>query len=74
MTKVRELRDGDVIDLQELPYEIDLEEHPMVEFELAVVDEVVEEAGVWWIATDQHGVWRAPGPDFEFQVHTRVRR
>jgi len=74
MTKVRELTGGDVIDLQALPYEIDLDENPLVEFELAVVDEVNEEDGVWWIATEQHGVWRAPDPDFEFEVQTRVRR
>jgi hypothetical protein len=74
MTKVRDLRDGDVIDLQKLPYEIDLEEHPLVEFELAVIDEVAEEDGVWWIATAEHGVWRAPSPDFEFRVQARVRR
>lgn len=74
MTRVRDLRDGDVIDLQHLPYDIDLEEHPMVEFELAVVDSVVEEDGVWWIVTDEHGVWRAPDLDFEFEVQARVRR
>jgi hypothetical protein len=74
MARVRDLSDGDVIDLQELPYEIDLDENPLVEFELAVVDEVFEENGVWWVATAEHGVWRAPDPDFEFQVQTRVRR
>ncbi len=73
MTKVRDLTDGDVIDLQELPYDIDLDEHPLIEFELAVVERVFEEAGRWWIATDQHGTWRAE-PDFEIQVRTRVRR
>ncbi len=74
MTRVQDLRDGDVIDLQELPYEIDLEEHPLVEYQLAVVDEVVQEDGIWWIATDEHGAWPAPGPDFEFEVRQRVRR
>lgn len=73
MTAVRDLRGGDVIDLQELPYEIDLDEHPLIEFELAVVDEVFSENGCWWIATDQHGVWRAE-PDWQLQVQTRVRR
>jgi hypothetical protein len=74
MTAVRDLREGDVIDLEQLPYDIDLDENPMVEFELAVVEEVAEEDGVWWIATEQHGTWRAPSPDFEFHVQTRVRR
>jgi hypothetical protein len=76
MTKVRDLRDGDVIDLQELPYFIDLDEHPLVEFELAVVCSVErDEKGLcWWINTVEHGSWRAPSLDFEFEVSTRVRR
>lgn len=74
MTKVRDLREGDVVDLQDLPYEIDLDEEPLVEFELAVVSgKPFYEDGIWWIPTRQHGTWHAD-PDFEIQVQTRILR
>lgn len=77
MTKVRDLTDGDVFDVEELPVEIDLEENPLVEFELAVVSGVEPD----WapgsdkvvVHTEQHGSW-AVDPDFEVQVQSRVRR
>lgn len=75
MAKVRELVDGDVIDVADLPVEIDLDEYPLVEYELGVVTRVEPEAstGRHVVYTREHGSW-AVDPDFEVPVRGRVRR
>jgi hypothetical protein len=77
MTKVRELTEGDVFDLLELPVEVDLEENPLAEYALAVFDSSEPDwapgSSKLVIHTREHGSW-AVDPDAEVQVQTRVRR
>lgn len=76
-TKIRDLTEGDVFDAEELPVEIDPEEYPAIEFELAVVSgvELDRRAGSNRVVvhTREHGSWPVPG-DHEVLVQSRVRR
>ncbi len=77
MTKVKELTEGDVFDAVELPVEIDPEEYPQIEFELAVVSGVEPDwapgSNKVVVHTEEHGSWAVDG-EHEVQVQSRVRR
>lgn len=77
MTRIRDLVEGEVIDAADLPVEIDLEEWPQVEYQLAIVEGVEKDrapgSSKFVVHTREHGSW-AVDPDFEIQVRSQVRR